>query len=233
MLIVPATLMVSLALAWQTLSVVDFFYPKLYDALDIGAHIERYAPQNRYREGFASTSRAERIRLFHGILRGVNHGGRGLAALHYRASDGVTRSLLRRPEIVHLNDVARLISWLRTVAWLAFGVLVVSTGVLLARRRQPSRNAVIAGAGGCLTLLALLTLAAFDDRRGGWFDRLHRAVFPAGHQWFFYYQESLMTTLMKAPDLFGPMAAMLGAVTLAYLALILTAIEGVTRYHVH
>lgn len=230
-LIVPAALLVSIALAWQTLSLADFFYPQLYDALNIGAHIQRYGPQNRYRPGFETTSRAQRIRLFHGILEGVNHGGRGLAALRYRAADGVSRTLLRRPEIVHLTDVARLLARLRLAAWTAVALLVAAVAFLLALRRRPSRGALLAGGAGCAVLLAAITLAAFDDRRGGWFDRLHEAVFPAGHQWFFYYQESLMTTLMKAPDLFGPMAAMLGAVTLAYLLLILAAVEGATRRH--
>jgi hypothetical protein len=39
------------------------------------------------------------------------------------------------------------------------------------------------------------------------FYKLHTWIFPADHQWFFYYQESLMTTLMKAPDIFGGIAA--------------------------
>jgi hypothetical protein len=34
------------------------------------------------------------------------------------------------------------------------------------------------------------------------FVLLHESFFPANHQWFFYYQDSLMTTMMKAPDLF-------------------------------
>ncbi len=35
------------------------------------------------------------------------------------------------------------------------------------------------------------------------FYALHELLFPDGHQWFFYYQESLMSTMMKAPELFG------------------------------
>ncbi len=41
------------------------------------------------------------------------------------------------------------------------------------------------------------------------FYQLHEWVFPDNHQWFFYYQESLMTILMKAPDLFGGIAILL------------------------
>ena len=39
------------------------------------------------------------------------------------------------------------------------------------------------------------------------FYTAHTLIFPAGHQWFFYYEESLMTMLMKAPDLFAAIAA--------------------------
>jgi hypothetical protein len=35
---------------------------------------------------------------------------------------------------------------------------------------------------------------------------MHILVFPDDHQWFFYYQDSLMSTLMKAPDLFAGIA---------------------------
>ncbi|MCB1808001.1 MAG: DUF1461 domain-containing protein, partial [Candidatus Competibacteraceae bacterium] len=36
------------------------------------------------------------------------------------------------------------------------------------------------------------------------FYQLHIWIFPPGHPWFFYYQDSLMTTLLKAPDIFAP-----------------------------
>jgi hypothetical protein len=39
----------------------------------------------------------------------------------------------------------------------------------------------------------------------GWvevFYAAHRWIFPDDHQWFFFYQESLMSTMMQAPDLF-------------------------------
>jgi hypothetical protein len=39
------------------------------------------------------------------------------------------------------------------------------------------------------------------------FTQLHIWVFPAEHKWFFYYQDSLMSTMMHAPILFGGIAA--------------------------
>ncbi|MCA1791191.1 MAG: hypothetical protein LC667_15470, partial [Thioalkalivibrio sp.] len=35
------------------------------------------------------------------------------------------------------------------------------------------------------------------------FDGLHEWIFASGHTWFFYYEDSLMTTVMKAPDIFA------------------------------
>jgi hypothetical protein len=48
------------------------------------------------------------------------------------------------------------------------------------------------------------------------FYQFHLWIFPADHQWFFYWQDSLMSTLMKAPVLFGGIAAViaLGALLL-------------------
>jgi hypothetical protein len=43
---------------------------------------------------------------------------------------------------------------------------------------------------------------------------LHTVVFPADHQWFFYYKDSLMASLMKAPDIFAAIAAQLLVVAL-------------------
>ena len=38
------------------------------------------------------------------------------------------------------------------------------------------------------------------------FYQMHVLIFPPDHQWFFYYQDSLMSTMMKAPDLFAGIA---------------------------
>ena len=52
------------------------------------------------------------------------------------------------------------------------------------------------------------------------FYALHEWVFPANHQWFFYYEDSLMSTLMKAPDLFGAIALLLsGLAAVIFVAL--------------
>ena len=60
------------------------------------------------------------------------------------------------------------------------------------------------------------------------FYSLHDLIFPAEHQWFFYYQDSLMSTMMKAPDFFAYVAAALAVLAIGLLWLILFAASGYT-----
>jgi hypothetical protein len=55
-------------------------------------------------------------------------------------------------------------------------------------------------------LLILMTAAFMIWGAKAIFYQMHILVFPDDHQWFFYYQDSLMSTLMKAPDLFAGIA---------------------------
>ena len=56
-----------------------------------------------------------------------------------------------------------------------------------------------------ILLVAILSIWGFTEV----FYYLHTVVFPENHQWFFYYRDSLMATLMKAPDIFSAIAAQL------------------------
>ncbi len=213
LLFVPAALLAALYLAWQISAAGNFFYPLWYGVLDIGGHIERFGPENRYRDGFETTSEAERFRLFGDIVDAVQDDGRGLEGLEYHAPDGRRLgSLLRPPEILHLQDVAHLVAALKP--W-GLGALIwcVAHG-LLARRLgwrvpPPARMLAYALAGFAAATAGLLLAG---PRRV--FYALHEMVFPEGHQWFFYYQDSLMSTMMKAPYLFGGIAAQLALFTL-------------------
>src|SRR5690606_5060552 len=60
-----------------------------------------------------------------------------------------------------------------------------------------------------LTSITGITLVIFITGPTKVFYWLHEQIFPDEHEWFFYYQDSLMTTLMKAPDLFGFIAVIL------------------------
>lgn len=211
-------------LAWVALSAADFLYPWLYQVLEIDAHIERYGPQNRFRDGFEDTSFETRIALFGAIVDAINSDGRGLEALSYRpGAGGAPVPLLRQPEIEHLRLVARLVANLKAAGQIALGVFAGVVAAMAWRRVRPARMLSIGGIVLGTVAVAILVFASFDVSDSGWFARLHEWAFPPGHQWFFYYQDSLMTTLMKAPDLFGPMAAALGLGTFLIYAGLLAA----------
>lgn len=216
-LLLPAAALAALWLAWRCLALVDFLYPAFYGPLEIGQHIDRFGPQNRYRSGFETTSRDERERLFGAIVDAIHESGRGLESLEYRDAEGrAIDRLLREPEILHLQDVARLIDRIAPVGWLAAAWTAVH--MLLIRALAwpvPPLRRLLAASLGVSAAATVLVLAIGPQRV---FYRLHDLVFPPENPWFFYYQDSLMSTMMKAPDLFGAIA-----VTLLLLGLLLYA----------
>jgi len=199
-----AVLTASLWLSGLALRHLDYGYPVFYHLLDIDQSIERYGPQNRFREGFADTDAAQHRALFREIRMAVHDGGQGLDVIEYTLPDGRSVALLREPEIVHLNSVARLFTGFD---WLSWGLMLLlplalwwrcAGGVALA----PLRTVV----PGLLLTVAAAVLLLFVFGPGRLFYLLHEWAFPGGEQWFFYYQDSLMTTLMQAPNLFGAIA---------------------------
>lgn len=203
----------SLVFAWYGLSAVNFAFPVVYEMAGIGENIAQYAPQNRYKRGFELTTRVEHERLFAEIVRAINHNGKGLADISYRGPDGnVIDRFLRMPEVVHLQDVANLLTSLRYFCWYIAGLTIVLTGLYL-YLRWPIPNTRRAGVG-LGVVLAIVTMGLIFTGATDVFYSLHTRIFPDGHQWFFYYQESLMTTLMKAPDLFAYIGLLLVAVSM-------------------
>ena len=201
-----ALALASLFLAWRALAAVDFAYPVLYDALGLGQTIERYGPRNEVRPGFHRTDRAERERVFAAIAHAVRHGGEGLAQLEYFAPDGrVIGRVLTRPEIRHLRDVAGLVAGFERLGWIALAVLAALTLAAALRRERPPPPRVFAvGTAAVVGGGALGVLVAGPKDVFYW---LHERIFPPDHPWFFYYEESLMSMMMRAPDLFGAIAA--------------------------
>lgn len=208
-------------LAWVSLRLIDFCYPLLYDALDIDQHITEYGPQNRYKHGFQATDKPQRLAIFGEIVDAIHDGGNGLEAIRYRNMRGRMVQFLRAPEIIHLRSVARLIGRLEVVSWLMLATLAASFGIMQIRRIPPPRPRKVAARAAAV--VAAATVFTFAYGAEAVFNTLHIWVFPAGEQWFFYYQESLMTTLMKAPDLFGAIVALLLAVAALYFGLMVWA----------
>lgn len=206
-------LLAALFIAWQALARVDFLYPLWYDVIHIDRTIATYGPQNRYRKHFEHTTKAERVRLFGALVEAIHRQGRGLAGLVYHDPAGrPIASLLTPPEIVHLQDVAQLVDRLRPVGWGALVALPVWIALLWRRKLSMPPFQKLCR----LTALALGGVAALVLLLGpvNVFYALHTWIFPKEHPWFFYYQDSLMTMLMKAPVIFGYIALTLAALSL-------------------
>ena len=126
--------------------------------------------------------------------------------IFYTTHEGRRYTLLREPEAVHLQDVANLITFFNYLSWVSIAVLM-ATLIAMKRTRipAPSPLQMLAGLGSLLLVCGLILLIVGPTQTFYW---LHTHIFPANHEWFFYYQDSLMTTLMKAPDLFGFIAAL-------------------------
>jgi Protein of unknown function (DUF1461) len=211
------TLVAALFLSWRALIGFDYLYPVWYETLDIDQTIAQYGPQNRQGKLlFETTTKIERVRLFSALADAVHHQGRGLKDLVYQDSTGhPIATLLTAPEIVHLQDVARIFGWLQTVGWVALAALVVLlTWLRSGRQVLPSVRKLLLWTVSGIAIVGAVVVALGPTKL---FYQLHEWIFPPGHQWFFFYQDSLMSTMMKAPVLFGPIA-----LTWALLSLLVT-----------
>lgn len=197
-------LLVALALAWGLLALVNFSYPIWHDHGGINEAINRYGGENRFRAAFDQTTPEQRYELFAGINLAIHRGGEGLAELTYQVPGHPAQQLLREPEIVHLQDVANLVTAGKYAAatafvlWLAAWVYFASTA-----RSIPSLKRQIIYTLSFVGLVGLVVLVLGPVQV---FYALHELIFPPGHEWFFYYQDSLMSTMMYAPVLFGYIA---------------------------
>ncbi len=200
-------------ISWILLAKVNFAYAWLHDAMDIQQHSRQYGPQNRYRHSFQYTNKTEHIRLFSAINTAIHNQGTGLSAIQYHHSNGsMIDNLLHRAEIIHLKDVANLLDVLKylgagaTLIWLMLAAIYRFKLLPEPNLKQQTKS--------IMSLVGLIALVVFIIGPVSVFYTFHEWVFPHNHQWFFYYQESLMTILMKAPDLFGFIAILLTSLAL-------------------
>lgn len=220
-LIITLLLFISTSfLSWQILRVQDFNYGLWYEAIDIDATIKKYGPQNRNRDLFEITDKPEHERLFSEIVTSIHNEGEGLREITYRSPKGKEiATLLTEPEVIHLQDVAALVDVYFAVGFIA--VLLSAIAILATQKLQiqlpPFKNLAIswlAFIGGILIITMIIGPVKV-------FYQLHIWIFPEDHEWFFYYQDSLMTLMMKAPELFGYIAAAWGTLTVLLLFAVL------------
>lgn len=203
----------ALFISWQVSAKLNFLYPIWYHALSIDKTIDTYGPQNRYISGFASTTTSERFEIFAQINEAVHQQGQGLSTItFYDQQSRETKVLLRAPEILHLHDVARLIDQVYWLGYAALTGLALLLGYVFVKNDNMPRIAPYHWAGSGALGVAVVGILVIGAEKV--FYQFHEWIFPPGHPWFFYYQDSLMSTSMQAPNLFGAIAVQLGVLAI-------------------
>lgn len=222
MLVLLGGLLMSLWASWQVQAGLNYQYSFWYDWYDIDQHIERFGPQNQYKFGFHKLPASEHYRLFDDIAIAVHQHGHGLGDIRYQYTDNTdairTETLLTADEVGHLQDVANLID---AINCLALWVAIVSLALLAGLWRNKVAIRWRPLLAWLLGSIAVIVAAVFIIGPREVFYQLHVLLFSGGHPWFFYYQESLMSTLMKAPYLFGGIGVFIFTGGLVVFALLL------------
>lgn len=204
---------ISLSASWMVWAKMDFVYPVLHDHAGIGDNIDTYGPKNRIKRYFHQTVREERLALFSGIVSGIQNSGEGLGELTYHTARGKSIPLLTQDELLHLNDVAVLYDKFKFLFYVSVPVILM---LGLARYRwhipKPSKRCLFFYLMVPLIVGALVYFIGAEKL----FYQLHTLLFPVEHKWYFYYEESLMSMMMKAPYLFAYIAAMLLFLSLVF-----------------
>lgn len=192
--------------SWMVGASLGYGYSWWYGFYDSKQHIAYYAPQNKYRQGFETTTVAEHKQLFQQIVESVHDDGKGLADIRYSYANQKI-PLLHHAEVIHLEDVAHLINKLHLMSLcLAIIFILLYIRHIMCLRRFGN---LTQGRGQLLIVMALagiISVIFFIFGAKAIFYQMHILIFPPENQWFFYYQDSLMSTLMKAPDLFAGIA---------------------------
>lgn len=194
-------------LAWHLLAQIDFAYPIGYKMLDLHAHILEHAPRNRFKADFVFTTQEQHWELFSEITSAVQHNGKGLTDIRYHLPNGSYAALMHQAEIIHLHDVSNLIDLIYKIGIVSWFISIAL--LLFAYQKKltfPHIKKIFLGFAASTITVVILVLSVGATKLFYW---LHTKIFPEGHQWFFYYEDSLMTTLMKAPDIFAFIAVLL------------------------
>lgn len=217
---------VSFYVAWSISAVSNFFYPVWYEVLSLDSAISQYAPSNKFKQGFENTSKQQHVELFSGIVTAIQNSGVGLEELSYTDTKrNVTDSLLTDAEVIHLKDVANLVSKFKYLAVIGF-IVTLTVFLFMQLRSIPIAKFKCHLLGGLGTVLFLTSLVLILGPKKIFYVG-HELIFPDNNQWFFYYEESLMSTMMEAPALFGPIATQLLVLTVLFWLVALYALQKV------
>jgi len=209
-----------LYVSWQVLSQANFVYDQIYEHNNLEAHVNEFAPLNRNgKESFALTSKAERVRVFNDIALEINTGGSGLGSITYtpEGADASTTFLIEA-ERDHLQDVAILVSSLKAIGAVIASLLIAFYGFCwyykVSRYQYFWRpSGIFVSLLEIAAVAALCVAITFALGPQQTFYLLHEWAFSDKEQWYFYFEDSLMTTLM--PEIvFANIATLIGLFTI-------------------
>ena len=205
-----------LVFSWHILSKTNFFFNILYDVHQVESHINEFAPQNRQnRIDFELTSKDERVRIIGEILLAVNAKGVGLEGIQYFNRNGVAVNLfLTQAEVAHLEDVSDLVQLMNSVA-LILVLILIFIFFLASKYKKTSPNLLMLVCGMISFIVVTTGIIIFIGPLVV-FNKLHEWIFAEKSQWQFYYQDSLMTSLLKAPETFASLAILMTATALVF-----------------
>lgn len=196
-----SSLFVVLAISWAMLYQANFLYSFWHEYGGIGNTIEYFAPKNRVISSFELTDINERANVFSQISYAVHINSTTLYDIHFTTTSNITKRLLHQNEITHLLDVAHIINILYFIISIMFFVWCYTLyyhykhALTLPQIRTQLINIFL---GITVLIIGIIIIGPTTV-----FYYLHELLFPEKNQWFFYYEDSLMSTLMSAPDLFG------------------------------
>jgi hypothetical protein len=204
----------SIAAAWWMSSHLQYGYPLWYRVLNIDAHIHTYTPHHPSKRDFHLLSAKQHQQMFAAITQAVHDRGVDLRHIEYQAPDWPPQTLLLEDEVRHLEDVKALLrkASLATLAavplWLGFSLLAVRSPPPPWRWRLTTVILALSVPVGLLWWFGPTVV----------FYQFHVWLFPPENPWFFYWEESLMSSLMRAPVLFGAIAIQIAVIALLLLA---------------
>ena len=241
-----------LGISWQVNKSANFSYNFWYQHLNINKTIVKNVAKNIHgKQDFPTDDALLHQEKFSDIVKAIHQQGKGLSNISYFNAKGHIRRFLTSSEVQHLQDVANLLDKVIKIWWgsalLLLVLFVVYHNASLSKSNANSKlssfnRLVLAGMSiraitkipsgkqKSISVLILLLLSITVLSIWGFtsvFYYLHTVVFPADHQWFFYYYDSLMSTIMKAPDIF---AAIAGQLVLLGICLVIIIDVMVTRF---
>jgi len=139
----------------------------------------------------------------------------GLEAIQYFNRNGVAVNLfLTQAEVGHLEDVSVLVQLMNSIAFTLI-VILIFIFFLASKYKKTSPNLPVLVCSMISFIVVMTGIIIFIGPLVV-FNKLHEWIFAEKSQWQFYYQDSLMTTLLKAPDTFASMAILMTATAVVF-----------------